>query len=258
MELLKQGKRRSLISESMYIILNIVLAAAVLAVVMISEVIWPALLLVFLSKWRVLAVRPRYWMANIQANLVDFMVSISIVVLLFTANSWILQVVIAALYAGWLIFLKPQSKKQAMVWQAGVGLFTSITALYTVSYQWWASVVVVLMFVIGYGVTRHVLSAYGEKYHTLYSMIGGLFMAEFGWFFYHWAVAYPQYGMMGIKIPQVAIILTAVAFVLERIYNMYTNKHKFQLGDVALPLVLAISVAAFLLLARNGPGINSL
>ncbi|MDN5819467.1 MAG: hypothetical protein L0H36_01920 [bacterium] len=257
MELLKQGKRRSLISESMYIILNIVLAAAILAAVIISEVIWPALLLVFLSKWRVLAVRPRFWMANIQANLVDFMVSISTVVLLFTATSWIMQVIITVLYVGWLVILKPQSKKLAMVWQAGVALFASTTALFTVSYHWWASVVVLLMIVIGYGVTRHVLAAYGEKHHTLYSMIGGLFMAEFGWFFYHWTVAYPQFGMMGIKIPQVAIILTAVAFVLERIYNMYIHKHKFQLSDIALPLVLAISVAIFLLIFRNGPGVNS-
>ena len=67
MDLLKSSKRRAFLSELVYIVLNVGLAVAILAVVLAIESPLPAIALVLLSKWRVLAVRPRYWMANIKA-----------------------------------------------------------------------------------------------------------------------------------------------------------------------------------------------
>src|SRR3954470_14578441 len=39
-----------------------------------------AIFLIFLSKWRMFAVRPRYWITNLIANGIDIMVAISLVV----------------------------------------------------------------------------------------------------------------------------------------------------------------------------------
>lgn len=61
MEFLKAAKRRTLLSELTYVALNIGLAVAILVVVLVIESPLPAIALVLLSKWRILAVRPRYW-----------------------------------------------------------------------------------------------------------------------------------------------------------------------------------------------------
>src|SRR5687768_12692056 len=112
MEFLKSSKRRSIISELVYVALNVGLAVAILAVVWAIESPLPALGLVFLSKWRVLAVRPRYWFANVQANLVDLIVSVSVVVLLYAASEAIVaQILLTALYIVWLLYIKPRSKR---------------------------------------------------------------------------------------------------------------------------------------------------
>ena len=151
MEFLKSSKRRSLVSELIYILLNVALAVAILLVVWAIESPIAAFALVLLSKWRVLAVRPRYWFANVQANLVDIIVGVSVVVLLYAAsNALIAQIVLTALYIVWLLYVKPRSKRTFIAIQAGTALFVGVTALMTVSYDWIASVVVLGMWLIGY------------------------------------------------------------------------------------------------------------
>src|SRR3989344_5061693 len=88
-----------------------------------------AIALIFLSKWRMFAVRPRYWMANLIASGVDLMVSVALV--LFMANTsvqwW--QLFWTALFIGWIVYLKPPSRTlpvsiQAMVRQLlGLAVF---------------------------------------------------------------------------------------------------------------------------------------
>jgi hypothetical protein len=87
MEFLKLVRRRSFLSEAIYMILNICLAIALLIVIRYTESIPLAFLLVIMSKWRVLAVRPRYWFANLRSNMIDFIVSISVVLHLYITSS---------------------------------------------------------------------------------------------------------------------------------------------------------------------------
>jgi hypothetical protein len=142
MEFLKIVRRRSFLSEVVYTLLNVALALAVVTLIRATESPWPALGLVFLSKWRVLAVRPRYWFVNIQANLVDYIVSISIVIFVYTTyisaatsgQKLFLMGVLTLLYIAWLLFLKPRSKRIYVVAQAGVALFTGVTALFSLAY----------------------------------------------------------------------------------------------------------------------------
>lgn len=259
MDFLKVAKRRSFVSGLAYNALNVALAIAVLVVVQTSGSPLPAFILVLLSKWRVLAVRPRYWFAHVQANLVDFIVSIGLVILLSAANTkegfW-LQIIITILYIAWLLFLKPRSKRSLVVMQAGVAAFVGVAALYIVSYAWPASIVVILMWLIGYSVARHVLSAYEETHVLFLSLLWGFVFAEFGWLAYHWAVAYAIPGLVGIKIPQIAIILLAISFVVERGYESYSRNKVIRMTDIILPLLLSVSIIGLLLLRFNDVGLG--
>lgn len=252
MEFLKSSKRRSVVSELIYIVLNVALAVAVLGVVWAIESPLPAFVLVLLSKWRVLAVRPRYWFANVQANLVDIIVSLSVVVLLYAANgAFVAQIGLTALYIAWLLYIKPRSKRIFVAIQAGTAVFLGVTALMSVSYDWMSSMVVVPMWLIGYSAARHILGSYDEAHISFYSLLWGLIVAELGWLMYHWTFAYALPGVGDIKLSQTAIIVLAVSFLAERFYSSYTQHGSIRSGDVTLPALLCVSLVMVLLAFFN-------
>lgn len=255
MELIRTASRkRSLLSETIYVVLNLVLAAAVLLIVLnFTESPVLAYLFVLISKWRIFAVRPRFWFANIQTNLLDTLVGLSVVTLLWQAMGALpLQIALTALYALWLIILKPLSGRMAMVIQAGVAQFVSITALFSVSYAWPSFFVVLVMWLIGYSAARHVFSAYDEEDMNLLSLLWGLVVAQLGWLGYHWAIAYtlPFTKMLFpgavVQIPQVAIIITLISWFVERSYFLYRTKGKIPPKDVWW-LAVFVAVILFIL-----------
>lgn len=252
MELLRLPNKRSLFSEIVYVALNVGLAAAVLIVVLAVQSPYAAFLLVLLSKWRVLAVRPRYWFANLQSNLVDIIVGISVVVLLYAASgATAAQVFIALLYAVWLLFIKPRSKRSFIAVQAGAAIFLGTAALMSVSYSWPASLVILGMWIIGYSSARHVLGSYEEVHISFYSLIWGLLFAELGWFMYHWTFAYALPGAGGIQLSQGALITLAFSFIAERAYASYEKHGSIHSNDMILPSLLSISIILVLLAFFN-------
>lgn len=260
MEFLKLVRRRSFLSEVVYMVLNIGLAIALLAVIRYTESIPFAFALVLVSKWRVLAVRPRYWFANIRSNLVDFIVSISVVLHLYAINltpidegrKLVIMSILTLLYIAWLLFLKPRSQRAAVVAQAGVAVFLGVAALFTVSYNWPVSTVVVGMWLIGFTSARHVLSAYDDETHALFiSLAWGTAIAEIGWVAYHWAIAYSLPIITSLMLPQVAIISILVSFVGYKAYDSFYHNQKIRTNDIILPLLFTLSIIAVLLFVFN-------
>lgn len=243
MDLLKVHKRRSKLSDAAYIALNIALAVVLLVTIRYSQTPWLAVSLVLLSKWRALAVRPRFWYANLVANMVDIIVGLSTVVFLYTASGslW-LQVAITVLYIGWLLFIKPRSKRAFMAAQAGIAAFVGLTALSIISYSWDVFFFVLLAWVVGYVVSRHVLSSYEEPHITLYSLIGGFIIAELGWISFHWLMAYPLPGFGQIQLSQFAVFATLLGLIAERAYASYHKYGKVRSSEIMLPILLTAGI----------------
>lgn len=263
MEFLKFVRRRSFLSELIYTVLNIALAVAILLIVRYTEAVWFAITLVILSKWRVFAVRPRFWWANLRSNMVDFIVSISIVLHMYTINAaaigegskLMLLVGLTLAYIGWLLFIKPRSKRSYVVFQAGTALFLGISALFTISFNWPVSVVVLLAWLIGYSAARHVFSAYDDETHALFlSLAWGLVVAQITWVGYHWAIAYPLPVYPSLMLPQAALIITLVSFLAHKSYDSFYHHSKIRMSDVLLPLLFTLSVLLVLLVVFNRVG----
>ncbi len=254
MEFLRVVKRRqSAFSELIYIALNVGLAVAILAAIWATGSPWLGLVIVLLSKWRVLAVRPRYWFTHLEANIVDIVVSVSVVLLMYIAGQaenlqgLIVQIVLALLYTFWLLVVKPRGNRQAIAIQAGVAIFIGTLALASVSYEWPSSLFVLGMWVIGYTSARHVLASYSEESLRFLSLAWGFIAAEIGWITYHWTVAYTLPNAAGLKLPQVSLILLGLSFVAERAYNSYHRHGTIRRNDVLLPLLLVIGVLIIML-----------
>lgn len=263
MEFLKFVRKRSFLSELIYTALNIGLAIAVLLVVLYTESVWFAIALVVLSKWRVFAVRPRFWWANLQSNLVDFIVSVSVVVHMSGINSspieegpkFLLLLGFVASYIVWLLLIKPRSKRSYMAAQAGIATFLGMSALFTVSFNWPASVVVVLSWLIAYASARHVLSTYDNETHNFFlSLAWGVVVAEISWVAYHWAIAYPLPVFPSLMLPQVALIVSLISFLAFKCYDSFYKHSKIRMTDVLLPLLFTVSVLVVLLVLFNRVG----
>lgn len=251
MEFLKSFRRRSFLSELVYIGLNIGLAIAVLIIVRTVESPVPAFILVLLSKWRVFAVRPRYWLANIQANFVDFIVSVSTVVLMYSVGvsgwqSLLLQILLTVFYIAWLIYLKPRSSKRSVVMQAWVSLIAGTIALFVSSYSWPIELVVIGMAISGYVSARHVLTQYEEDHLQFLSLLNAFIMAQIGWIFYHWVIAY-SLPVIGARVPQVAIIVAVISFVMYKVYDSYRRHDRVEPADIVMPVLFGIGIILVLL-----------
>ena len=260
MEFLKIVKHRSFVNEVIYVALNIGLAVSLLVIIRVTGSMFPAFALVLLSKWRVLAVRWRFWAANIQANLVSVIVDFSFIVLLYNSNltnigslqNYVFQGILVVLYICWLLILRPRSKRKYIVAQAGVALFTGITAIYLMSYSWIALPVVLLVWLVGYATARHVLSSYDESHVILLSLAWGLALSEIGWLAYHWTIAYRLPIITNLLLPQVSIIMSCLGFLVYKVYDSSFHHNRIRISDIILPLLFTISIISVLMLGFNG------
>lgn len=243
MDLLRTARRRSLFSETLYIILNILLAAALLAIILVVNSPWPAFGLVLLSKWRVFAVRLRYWGANIRANMIDAIVGFSVVVFLYAASGDLLtQVGLTVLYAVWLLFIKPRSRRSFVAVQAFTGVYFGVGAVVQLAPSWPSSLVVLLVWLIGYSAARHILSIEHESHINFLSVLWGFILAEIAWLTYHWTIGYQVTSSM--QLSQAAVLATLMTFVADRAYLSFKKDGKIEASSVALPVLLCIAVIA--------------
>ena len=263
MEFLKLVRKRSFLSEAVYTVLNIALALAVVVVIIYTGSVGFAIGLVILSKWRVFAVRPRFWWANLRSNMVDFIVSIGFVLHMYLVNAapivdsrkFLLLAILTLLYIGWLLIVKPRSKRVYVAVQAGVAVLMGTSALYAISFNWPVSIVVLLMWLIGYTAARHVLSSYDEETHGLFlSLAYGTVLAQIGWVAYHWTIAYNLPLTSSLHIPQVAIIVTLVSFLAYKSYDSFYKNAKIRMVDIILPLLFTLSIILILLTVFNRVG----
>ncbi len=248
MELIKSVRRRTRVSEIIYVFLNLLLPIALFALTRAFDSPALAILLLVLSKWRVLAVRPRYWFINIKSNLADLIVGVSYVLLLVVSVSSLpVQLMLTALYIAWLMYLKPKSQKHLVAMQAGIEQFVGLTAVFMFSYQLDVVTTVLLAWLVGYGAARHALSTYDEEHLETIALCWALLIAELAWLAFHWTLSYPL--VAGIAVPQVTAIATVLGF---GAYNLYDNANHAKPNPRRAQLTIGVCLALFIIILVFG------
>ncbi len=248
--LLRKGRNK--LSSFLHVALNIALAVATTASIVISGSYVFGLALVLLSKWRVIAVRPRYWWTNIKGNLVDYIVGIDIAMLIFMAgtdniNFW--HILLTIIYAVWLVIIKPRSEPIMTEVQSLFAVFfgTFATALWPTQVN--PIFAVLNCFIIGYGASRHVLIQGDDHDYNLTTFICGLMMAELGWLFFHWTIVYRLGTDTTLAIPQLPIVASTLFFFFARGYkSAIRHDGKIRAKDIIAPAIFSVSVIAVMLL----------
>lgn len=205
-------KPKSGFSHIVHLALTILLPALAFVLVRMNFVPMAAFV-VLLSKWRMLAVRPRHWLANVRANAVDIMFGLSILIFMSHTNSAAWQLGWAALYGIWLIFIKPGNSVLKVSLQACLVQFFALTALFL---QWGSAPMVGLVvaaWLAGYLIARHFFSSFDEPHASLYSNTWGYFSAALAWLLSHWLLFY------GV-IAQPTLLLTVIGYGLATLYYL--------------------------------------
>ncbi|MBC7708282.1 hypothetical protein H7Y63_03595 [Polaromonas sp.] len=222
----------------------LVILPAVVFILVRLQFVQLALIMVVLSKWRMLAVRPRFWAANIRANAIDIMVGVAVTLFMSHSTSSVaIQLVWAVLYGIWLIAIKPRSSLLFTSLQAAIGQICGLSALYL---TWSAGPLVGIVFVTGlicYLAARHFFDSFNEPYARLLAYLWGYFGAALSWLMGHWLLFY-VYDI----IAQPTLLLSVLGYGLAVLY--YLDHHSrlnkgLQRQFVFLMLAVVLVVLTF-------------
>lgn len=223
---------------------NVLLALLVFVLVRIDFVL-PALTLILLSKWRMFVVRPRFWPANVRANSVDIIVSLSILLFMVHSGSpgqgMALQFMWTGVYIVWLLFIKPASSALMVSLQAMIGLLFGLTALFIGWGDGALYWLVLLSALVCYLVARHFLDSFDEPYAKLLSYLWAFFAAGLVWILGHWLLFYGF-------IAQPTLLLVAVGYGLAALYYLDHNDRlsrliRMEILTTTVAIVLAVVVS---------------
>lgn len=251
-------KSRNIVSSMLHVFLNLLLGIGSVMITVLSGSPALGILLVLASKWRVFAVRWRYLGVNIKANLVDLIVGLSIVLLTYFSGTTILPVdfVLATVYCIWLIWIKPLSNETAYLVQSLIAVFLGISASAIASATLNPIIIVLAAFLIGYAASRHILIQTSDQDFLLTTLVCGLIFAEIAWLCHTWMIVY-TFGGTGIRIPQLAIILTIFAFIYNYTRNAIVKyENDFRFKDILRPIIFGVVLITIIVLWFSQPIFN--
>ncbi|MDB5181496.1 MAG: rane protein of unknown function [Candidatus Saccharibacteria bacterium] len=204
-------------SYLLHIAYRIALPIAIYTLVRLDIGLWLPILVIMLSKWRIFAVRPRFWPANLRANSVDIMVGISLVVFMSNSDSVQGQVFWAAMYGVWLLFIKPRSTIFFVSLQSGIGQLCALMALYLVRPDSSLYELVLLTGLICYLSARHFFDSFNEPYAKMLAYIWAYFGAALIWVLGHMLIVYPKPDGL-VAMP--TLILSAIGYGFAAVYYL--------------------------------------
>lgn len=251
-------KSRNIASTMVHIFLNLLLGVGSVLITVLSNSPVLGLILVLVSKWRVFAVRSRFLLLNIKSNLVDIIVGVSIVLLAYFAGPNFLPVdfILMAIYSLWLLVIKPLSSENATMIQSLFAVFLGISAAAIGTADLDPILITLLAFIIGYAASRHVLAQTSDHEFTLTTLVCGLVFAEIAWLCHSWDIVY-TFGESGIRIPQVAIILTIFAFVYDYArQSIIKYQEDFRFKHIVGPVLFGVILIGVIVIWFSNPIFN--
>jgi hypothetical protein len=197
-----------------------------------------AVAIIILSKWRMFAVKPRFWPANIRANSVDIIVGLSIVVFMYHSSGPGWQLFWALIYAIWLTTIKPAQTSFLVSVQSLIAQLFGLMAIYS----WESASALELSLLTGlicFLSARHFFDNFEEPYARLMSYTWGYFGAGLAWILSYWLIFYGT-------IAQPTLLLTIIGYSVASLYYLKKENKLNKLLRRQFILIMLIVVVAIL------------
>jgi hypothetical protein len=198
-----------------------------------------ALALILLSKWRMFAVRPRFWTANIRANAVDLIVGLALLAFMVEASSQLQQLGWAAAYGLWLAAIKPASGPLMVSVQATAGLLAGLSAVFLVWGDQSLWVMILAVGLVCYLSARHFFDSFDEPYAKLLSYLWAYFGAALTWVLGHWLLFYGP-------VAQPTLLLVSLGYGLAALYYLDHYDKLSRLVRIEIVITSCAIIAAVL------------
>ncbi len=200
-----------------------------------------AFIVVILSKWRMFAVKPRFWLVNLLSNSIDIVVGLSLVYFMTYASPnvyW--QLLWTVSYVAWLVLIKPSENILLVSLQAFIGQFLGLTALYLIWSDgpiWGLTVITAL---ICYVSARHFLNSFDEPYDNLIIFFWTYVGATLAWLTSHWLIYYKVFS-------QPVMLLSILGYGLAVVYYLdhYKKLKKFSKWEITGVFILSLIIIIF-------------
>lgn len=197
-----------------------------------------ALAVLLLSKWRMLAVHPRYWIAHVRTNAVDIIVGLSFLVFLIESSIVYMQVIWVILFELWLLFLKPKTSTLAVTLQAATAMGLGSSSIFIAFEEAPISLLVASFWLTSYFAARHFFNAFEETRGHLLASIWAFFCASLVWVLAHWLL------FIG-PVAQPAILASGLGYGLSGLY--YLKKKRKLTPFVRRQIVITMFALVLLL-----------
>lgn len=196
-----------------------------------------ALVVVLLSKWRMLAVKPRFWPANFRANSVDIMVGVAIWAFMIHTDSHMWQMIWTMLHILWLTFVKPASQTLMVGVQSLVAFLLALSALFLLLPDAHLLYLVGIAGAVCYLAAHHFFDAFDEVHTKLLSALWAWFGASVVWVLGHWLLYYVD-GLVA----QPTVLLVAIGYGLATLYYLdHTERLSSSVRNQFVFLMVAIT-----------------
>lgn len=208
-----------------------------------------AVAIVLLSKWRMLAVKPRHWIAHVRTNAVDIIVSLSLISFMIVSNDsqW-LQLGWLLAFEVWLLLIKPRTSTLMVSVQALISQCLGLVAMFLAYETAPIGVYVIFAFVVSYFSSRHFFNAYQDPHGVQYSWMWAFFATSLVWILTHWLLYYKL-------VAQPAVILTVIGYGLAGLYFLHEHDKLTMLVRRQIMFVVFALVFVMIAFANWGEGI---
>jgi len=205
-----------------------------------------ALIVVLLSKWRMLAVKMRHWPANIRSNAVDILVGVSTVIFISLSGTQLLQITWTIAYAVWLLAIKPRSTRLWVGIQALIAQTMSLVAIFLVWNEVSETTLTFTVWGVTYLCARHFLGAFDESMARASAYVWAFFCGALTWLTSHWLLYYSV-------ISQPALIITIVGYGMAALYYLQ-HTERLRKGVLRQFVILMVAIILFILVYSDWSG----
>lgn len=171
-----------------------------------------AVVVLLLSKWRMFAIHPRYWLSHVRTNAVDIIVGLSVLEFIIQSDT-VFQIIWVIAYEVWLLLIKPGSSNLAVTVQALTAQTLGLVSLFLAFAASSLAFYVLAVWVICYFSSRHFLGIFEERHGGLISSVWAFLSASLMWVLGHWLLFFGQ-------IAQPAVLISVIGLGLAGLYYL--------------------------------------
>lgn len=232
------------VSSVVYMLFNI-LFPVLLCLLVRADLVTLAVVLLFISKWRMFAVRPRFWWPNIRTNAVDILVGLSAVAFMHLADTDLIALGFACIWATWLVFLKPRHSVFWVSVQAFLGMVVALLATFLIFKTAPLWVLVVIVASICFFSAHHFFHSFDEQYLRLLAYTWAYFGAALMWVLGHWLIFYGP-------IAQPTLILVTLGFGIGTLYYLDHYEKLSSLVRRQIIFIMAVTMLCIIVFSDWG------